>query len=328
MSNPIPVGNKTEPEAIRGDLRKRNWEELIDSGAASVDDRLPYPVLFEVLLAYIRGELDTRQRHRVEVYLSKSARARVHWKSAEDLDLQRIAARHDGKRLRNFSKEDATKYCEEVARTGGTVLLEFIRGEPEVARDETRTNWDRHVTRCPYCRSQLWLAENFLVCEINRLPENEPLFREYLLEGYFRKELDRVTKELAPNGSQRLERKPEIVGDPPLPPITATGESLILVKDYAKLIGDALRSLLRPVSKLVNINDIIEYTRSTETLNRLRGQSVSRALPLEVLAFCRQYEADVQNAVCAQLTKDKILRAMDEVASRTVLERMRRAHHD
>jgi hypothetical protein len=158
---------------------------------------------YEQLLAYLRGEPQPAAvRAEVEGNLATNRRWRAHHDSVRHLDLERVAARHDGKALAAFRPPQATPLCAIVAKTRGEPLRLLLGRNTDPIHGHERGEWERHLPRCVYCRRMMRLVQAQVVRDAHQV--REPLLREWLLEPLYREELERVTAALAGQPVLRL----------------------------------------------------------------------------------------------------------------------------
>jgi hypothetical protein len=185
-------------KCLRTNPRERfaSGEELLDALKRAFPAGTEEPFPYETLLGFLRGELDAPGVERVRTRLATDPRWRAHHDSTRHLNLERVAARQDGRDLHKFSRAQATAFCREVARTDGEVLLPLIRKEKEEAAGRARREWDRHIDRCVYCRRMRRLMQARVIREAHGIPADEPLLRDWLLGRHYREPLARLTRRL------------------------------------------------------------------------------------------------------------------------------------
>src|SRR5690242_6323464 len=96
------------------------------------EDDADQPFPYELLLAFIRNDIEDLQQHAtVAERLKHSQRWRSHYKSAEFLDLEREVAIQDGKELGKYQPPtgDERDFCDRVAESNGVVLRALIEGK-------------------------------------------------------------------------------------------------------------------------------------------------------------------------------------------------------
>lgn len=157
--------------------------------------------LFDQLLAYHDDELSFSERMQVEALLDSDPRYGIHLDSLNYLDLEREVAIQDGEDLRSFDATGAGRCCQVLAKLEDDSLSADQRQTLEQEFQENADAWAEEILNCPLCRR---LRRRKLARQVaeTRLPEGEPLLREWLLEEYYLDALESKVRQVAAGGNE------------------------------------------------------------------------------------------------------------------------------